>query len=693
MGCFPVQPINPLNEALLASLGENYYPMYAPQFQPADRKKMTNDKFLQYQTPGGGKIKPTADGTHKHIAQILTSVTGLLGSVFNFFAPLFLILDLLRSLVDIICAFFNPLPLILTVVEMFINVIPPIIALYPPLSSILHALNAAKLIIAIVGSLGSIVIGIIDQIVNAGLRLVQAGLEGDTAALIAIPLEICALIQDFANELGGLGPISVIIDLLDLFMSLSSQLFCSPGLNGVGGSKCCDGENCPPLIYDPPSGTGVITGFTIPGITIGDLVAPLRDVQLPNVFEPPITILDPPIDFGELSGDLVDLELGPFEIGPFEFPPLDLLPIPDSVANFQLTAPSMTMTFVQARDDITDLGKFVIHPDDLAATAPEDGVIPATIRFRFRRTDIPNASWITAACYEYGPLPFSVGLGGLAVEVPNFLNIQPYVNLYTDAYPPETPVEWELLPDEVELIKNNLISLGCHGDIRNSSAIVQGLVNESSSSIENLGNDADSGFAPLAEKVGALLPRPPIAALDECLAKQEADPTVSQAQCVFDTVTDYIAEVSSFTEDVVCIGSSPTGSNYTTNKTSVTANGRDRARVSLQVNDMSGTPLLPGLISENFSVVFSTTHGKLGPVAYDDAEGTFSANITAEEPGRAEVSAIFFVRDVECMRPATFDVFTIVEKILTIDFIRPGGQFPRRDKRTQYVQSGSRRRR
>ena len=304
MGCLEVAPTNPVSALIVSVLGENFYPPYDLNFQPIDRSKLTEEKFLKMNTPGGGKLKPIGDMKHVHISEVVAPIAGVLGTVFAFFAPLYIILDVIRALIDIICSLFNPVPLILTVVDLFLNVVPPLIALYPPLSSILHAINAAKLIVAIVGSVVSAIIPIIFKVVEAALSIPGLLEEGAISALDNVGIQICELLQEFANALAGFGPIKFILDMLKLFMEMGSKFFCVGAPNG--DSPCCTVENCPPIIINPPAGEGRVL-FKVDKVTLYDLVDGFYGAILPvirkiedwiNLFVPVINnIIDVVTDF------------------------------------------------------------------------------------------------------------------------------------------------------------------------------------------------------------------------------------------------------------------------------------------------------------------------------------------------------------------------------------------------------------
>ena len=100
--CLPLQPINPLNQILIDIFGENYAPPYNAGSQPRDKLAMVNDSLLTMQFPGGGVIKPPGEPS-KSMGELLSGITSQIAPIFSFFGPMFIILDLIRAIIDIIC--------------------------------------------------------------------------------------------------------------------------------------------------------------------------------------------------------------------------------------------------------------------------------------------------------------------------------------------------------------------------------------------------------------------------------------------------------------------------------------------------------------------------------------------------------------------------------------------------------------
>lgn len=242
-------------------------------------------------------------------------------------------------------------------------------------------------------------------------------------------------------------------------------------------------------------------------------------------------------------------------------------------------------------------------------------------------------------------------------------------------------VSYEVVPDTTELLKANLISLGCVDEIRRAA---DGLA-------------ARFNLNPIVSRIG-LFPRPTAlrTALQEILDAQEADPTTDRTQLAKDAVDLYLDDLAEYYGDAVCIGANRVESDFTVSTNHAFANGAGFSTIQFTPKDANGVALLIGAIPnalERFGAQFNTTLGSIGPVSLDTTTGTFNATIVSEEVGVAEISAIFLVNGLECMRPATTDGFSLTDKINSVEFISEGGKYGRRRLKRQYVQSGGGRRR
>lgn len=765
MSCLPdAKPTNPISQLIMGALGENYFPPYDANFQPVDRTKLTEDRFLKLQTPGGGKIKPIGDPKHTHISEFLTPISGALGAIFAFFGPLYIILDVIRALIDIICSLFNPIPLILTVVDLFVNVLPPLIALFPPLSTILHAINVAKVVTAIVGSIAASLIPIIAEIVESSLSIATELANGNLNAVELIEIKICELLADFLNAIGAFGPIKFILELIETFMNLAAVFPCVPSLPGLPGSPCCSTENCPPVVINPPTGRmrvlhrierftladlwEMMTGAIKPPLEkiseiLNDVVKlalesiedAMNSIPIGGVIEAVKLLLDTVngLVLGALDDFIEDLELDEFQLGDLlpNFPELDLgsvLDTPDGWDEIFLIHPLMTLEYLSAvsaqnenglvsikgvgseysASELEDIQNFIIPPDTIPLPLPkipsffgasdstsveED---PATMKVEMTAG---NNTKVAPALFQFPTInTISNRLNIPASSIRNILNTFGYgyiptdalgiIQVYDDSFEVGTEVEYTIRPQQIELLKNNLIGLGCLNDIQSASlALFERMTADVQAARDVSGDSSVSTFDPVSKKINRPFPPPPEQDLQDLLQQMTEDPTT--AVDPLPILNDYLDDLADFVDSLVCIGASSVESEFSSSKQYVLANGKDYSILSLNIRDQGGNNLLAGglLPGSDFTAQFTTTFGKVSDVEFEPDSGTFFATISSDEIGVAEVTAEFVVRNKVCMRSATFDDLSVKPQIEIVNFVAERGAFQRVRKKPQYVQS------
>lgn len=694
--CFQdAPPINPLSQILLTVLGDNFYPPFNAQFQPQDTSKLTEEPLLQMVLPGGGKIKPVGDPTHVHLSEYVTPLIGAIGTIFTFFAPLFIVLDVIRAIIDIICALFNPVPLILSVIDLFLNVLPPLVALFPPFSSVLLAIDVAKLIVALLGALVSAIIPIIDQIVGTTVTVALELARGNIGVVDLASIKVCELLQQLANSIGGLLPVSFIIELINLFMSIGSKFFCSPE------APCCTTENCPPVIINPPGGQAIVTR-SVKKFTVKNLIQeifnlinfPLEALSdlINNTISPFLstinTTLNQIIDTIATFLDTLNTFLGGILQSVIDGLNFDELNINVTEINLKLIAPDLfddiilvqpeteftLKTFISTPNvnglsssvgvgykyktaDMSLIPKYVVEPDKIPA--PGNDPDPATMRI----TVTQNGTTVTQRVRSTDGIKYVIR---------------------DDSFNLGTSVDYVLVPDEINLVKLELIGLGCYSDIQKVRSGLSAFINADAGAAFTAGGA--SGFSPLLTKINETeFPPLPTDALNQLLNQITEDPKTPVDPTPI--LNQYLNDLGEFTDKIVCVGASSVKSTFTVSKQFPQQS--ESATLTLTIKDQGGNNILIGgvLPTSSFTAEFYTTFGELSPVVFDPLTGSFSATISAKTPGKAQLQAAFLVRGKECMRVRNFDGFTITPNTQDVEFVPDRGTFPKSRRKDQFIQS------
>jgi len=257
------------------------------------------------------------------------------------------------------------------------------------------------------------------------------------------------------------------------------------------------------------------------------------------------------------------------------------------------------------------------------------------------------------------------------------------VHVYADNFEPGDKIRYEILPQQIELLKNNLIGLGCQNDI---AAAAQGLA-----TLIQDGNVAlppgKTVLDPLIEKTGVPFPDPPEDKLQELLDQLTEDPTTPVDPLPI--FYAYLDDLADFVDSVVCVGASGVKSEFLADKNFVIANGRDFATLSLNIKDQGGNPLLVGglLPGSNFKAQFFTDFGEIGDVEFDVDSGLFLAPIRSTRQGIANVTAVFVVGDKTCTIISEFSNLEVKQQVIRIEFFPEKTAYPRVRKQPQYIQS------
>ena len=636
--------INPINQLLVDVFGQNYYPPYSAAGQPVSQKDMGNDKLLQWKFPGNAQIKPPGNPQTTSIADLIAPMTSAMSNLFMFMGPIFIIIDVIRGIIDVICALLSPIPVISAVIQLLTTVIPPIIALFPPFAMVLVALNLCKLIVSIIVSMLSVIVPLIELIVNNALSITSllAPPNFNIAAVDAVNLKICTLLQHLDNQIAGFSPLSLILEMFDLFAALAASLFCAPG------NACCDSNTCPPLIVNPPVGRGRV-------INVNDVSA-IRAI----LTEPVADLL------GIVNTSIIQLDTSV------------------SSANSLGLVSSKGVGSTYSKSELLNGQNYVVDPPKISAPAsdgPANGPdSPYTLALEI--TNRSNNQTRTGRIKK--------------IETSSSDTSKVMITIDRADFDLDTNVNYTLIPNMNTLLSMNLVGLGCVNDIALASKGLQSKINADvgATALTNNGVSVSNGFNSLRDKIGRDLPRPPISDLDGLSAQLAQDPTANLSEQFRDILLDYLDDVTNYYDNALCIGASRLNTEFSIDKTVIISDGTDSATISMTVKDQSGAALLSGLLPNSTATVeFYTTYGTIGPAILDDATGTYSATFTSSEIGEAEISAAFIVDNKECMVPGIFDGFTINDKTLRVRLLAKEESFNKRRQTNQYVQSGRGKRR
>lgn len=624
------KPLNPINQVLVDIFGENFTPGTG---QPVDHTKMVNEKMLQWVLPGNAKIKPSGSPQLSSLGDALSQMTGVMGYIFSFAGPLFIIVDVIKGIINVICALLNPGAIVSAVTDLILNILPPLLGLFPVFAGILIGVDICKLIIGIVVQMLTQIIPLID-LIKENFDSLQAHLSppGFNFSMVEpITVKICMLIQQVTNGIGLFNPLSVIVDAFKLMTQSGMSLPCSPG------DDCCGTVTCPPFIVNAPKGRAIFSSefdASVPRLVLGDSISD---------------------SLGIIS--TTTLSLTTAVVSPNKFGLVGAKPIGSD--------------FTTA--DFLDGARYVIPPTKIPKPETETSGAPKSPYTLALKVTNDRTNTV-----QYGRIK-SITAGTSFIAR---IEIEKITAADGDTF------TYELLADTDSLLSLSLIGLGCVGEIASASQQVRVQTTEGGSN--GSGGTVDS----IDVRTGVTLPDFPQEDLDRLLRDLITDPGNNNGAEFRDVLSQYISDIAQYHDKLLCVGASRLVTEFSVDKSTLVADGKSTAKLTMIVKDKSGAPLLANLLPNSKATVeFYSTLGDISSPIFDSATGTYTANFSATDFGQAEISAALVIDNSVCMIPGVFDGFLVNDRILTVNCVAKEESFAGRRADRNYVQSGRGKRR
>lgn len=363
-----------------------------------------------------------------------------------------------------------------------------------------------------------------------------------------------------------------------------------------------------------------------------------------------------------------------------------------------------------SQNELAALQNFIIDPDKisspdkkmpagLGSSAVGDGH-PVTIQVKLTRLST-GQTVLADAVFEFPTFQtiansLKVSTTGLLVILNTaglgFLPTQylGMIQIRDDTFGEGAELQYEIVPNYTELLKQNLIGLGCYPDVQQASGSLNSLINADAGALI----PGTNGFDSVSIKIGGRsIPAPPIADLQKLLAQIQVDPTTPVNP--LNILNDYLDDLADVYDSLICVGASAIQSLFQVSKNNVLADGKDRAVLAVRIRDAGGNNLLVGgkLPGSNFRVEFNAPGATIGPVSFDETTGTFTASITSQTVSQVDITANFIVREKLCTRLSTFTNFPAVGEpntkptVVSISFVPERSAYPKVRRQNQYVQS------
>jgi hypothetical protein len=204
--------------------------------------------------PAGAIIKPSiAPISGFNMGDIIADQAKLLSALAAGYSMITVIMKLVSCIIDVLCALVNPFAVIAALIRLFGSCLPDFILLLPQLAIPAIILCMIKIILAIVTYIITVIIPLIQDIIINVQMLIDALSTGNKHAVQAIVFKIVSILKELMNVVGILAALDAVLAMVKALLSLGIGIPCGGSGGSCGG---CGDTQCPP----------VFENFTLQGI-------------------------------------------------------------------------------------------------------------------------------------------------------------------------------------------------------------------------------------------------------------------------------------------------------------------------------------------------------------------------------------------------------------------------------------------
>jgi len=193
--------------------------------------------------PAGAIIKPSiAPIPGFNLGDIIADQSKLLAALAAGYSMLTVVMKLVSCIIDVLCALINPFSTIAAVVRLFGSCLPDFILLLPQLAIPAIILCMIKIILAIITYIVTVIIPLIQDIIANVQDLIDAISTGNQHAIQAVAFKIVSILKELYNVVGILAALDAVLAMVKALLSLGIGIPC-----GGGGGSCsgCGEAQCP----------------------------------------------------------------------------------------------------------------------------------------------------------------------------------------------------------------------------------------------------------------------------------------------------------------------------------------------------------------------------------------------------------------------------------------------------------------
>jgi hypothetical protein len=234
--------------------------MSVPQVKPINlfpQKGMIPTTYSEYVNklkctcPAGAIIKPSPlPSATKNLGDVISEQARLLSGFTSAYGMITVVIRMISCIIEVLCALVNPFSVIAAIIKLFGTCLPDFISIFPQLTIPAIIICLIKIILAIIEYILTVIVPLINDIIKNIQMLINAFASNNQDAQLAIAFKITSLFKELQNILGILATLGALWEMIKTLLNLGIGIPCR------GSDACCNDENCPPIIKNSTTISG-----------------------------------------------------------------------------------------------------------------------------------------------------------------------------------------------------------------------------------------------------------------------------------------------------------------------------------------------------------------------------------------------------------------------------------------------------
>jgi hypothetical protein len=628
----------------------------------------------------GSLIRPSTPPTATiNLGDIIADMAKLVTAFTSVYKWVSVILKMIACIIDVLCALPNPFATIAAVIRLFTICFPEFLSLFPQFAILLLIICLIKIILSIIEYIITVLIPLIQDIIQNIQDIKEAFSTGNQDAIMAVSFKIVSLFEELRSLLGLLALLNPIFEMIKALLSAGISIPC------LGGDDKTPDPQCPAVLqqYSIDGTDGCMT-VIYNGEGPFDFSLLFSSSDRRKDF---ITIRDffpSGIDYSEVkSEDKLAFNL---KEGTNSYAVKSV----DVVGNLYLFLVSPEMNpdgYLSTLVNYMGIPLPVINPPFVrfaSATGGFEDAYGKYLEIRDTREDCSanSGTWIIDEVYDAYNVKLKRSID-VWVKPSSSMNPDPFIYWKFAPVAPEPGCDkhFSVIINHAELMRHNMISVGCHPAVKASTAALSNRYPEIMAGVVNLGITAPlPDLTALINNVNG--------AVDKVAPK---DMDTQYVQDNYDLIEENIGEMApeifgylnQFKDDSLVYLQDVMPKVLDVEKSTLDAQPRiqivgEPINVEVSAYDRSGDKMGKGLPPGTVLVNIFTTAGELSSVAeildaYGSVTGDFSAVLNSQKPTKATLTAKIFDKYI-----SDFDGYNLIPKTVEVEFVDSNEMIRRR---------------